>query len=483
MSSYPYSIDNVRQILKELNVTGKMKRDWMHVVRGNDDIDLVQVRQEYNTLRKEYHKMEKDNSDELLEMRERLSEKKQNIQDTEDDIIDDIYKRISQKDIRLQINVQQTKDKKSIFEAKDRESYFLCKLINHELERVYKIETYSRDSIISDLSQILSDQHDKVIIRTDVKSFFESIPRVKLMDKLTNDGIISNRTLKLLRRLNFDLSKMDVKYSDGVPRGLSFASTLSEIYLRDIDRRINQISGLYYYRRFVDDIIIIANNVDDKGVIEIQETVNKLFTSKGLMLHHDDEKSFCKAITYPSKEKVEFNYLGYHIEVYGTGNVKFSLSKDRFERYKSYIDNILTFYSKHAFIRPKDRIKGKNCSKMRHSQPIYKLYIALDFLTRNYNLSGRKSNIKSGIYFKHRNLTEVKQLAKLDKYLYDSVDKYINPKAITCKSKIPDGFCEGIVNKIKSHYSFEKGFSNRLMCHLSSADIKAVKRIIKYNGK
>ena len=142
MSSYPYSIDNVRQILKELNVTGKMKRDWMHVVRGNDDIDLVQVRQEYNTLRKEYHKMEKDNSDELLEMRERLSEKKQNIQDTEDDIIDDIYKRISQKDIRLQINVQQTKDKKSIFEAKDRESYFLCKLINHELERVYKIETY-----------------------------------------------------------------------------------------------------------------------------------------------------------------------------------------------------------------------------------------------------------------------------------------------------------------------------------------------------
>ena len=141
MSSYPYSIDNVRQILKELNVTGKMKRDWMHVVRGNDDIDLVQVRQEYNTLRKEYHKMEKDNSDELLEMRERLSEKKQNIQDTEDDIIDDIYKRISQKDIRLQINVQQTKDKKSIFETKDRESYFLCKLTNHELERVSLVST------------------------------------------------------------------------------------------------------------------------------------------------------------------------------------------------------------------------------------------------------------------------------------------------------------------------------------------------------
>ena len=29
MSPYPYSIDNLRQVLKELNVTGKMNREWM----------------------------------------------------------------------------------------------------------------------------------------------------------------------------------------------------------------------------------------------------------------------------------------------------------------------------------------------------------------------------------------------------------------------------------------------------------------------
>lgn len=482
MSSYPYSIENIRQVLKDLNLTGKLKREWMHVIRENEDIDLINIRQEYNELRKEYHSMEKTNSDELLMFRDQLKEKKLDIEDTEDDIVNDIYAKINAKDIRIHVKLHKNDNKKPIFEAEDRESYFVCKLINCELERVYKIETFSRDSIISDLYQILSDKYDKIIIRTDVKSFFESIPREKMMDKLAIDGIISNRTLKLLRRLDYDLCKLSDNYSNGVPRGLSFASTMSEIFLRDIDRRINQIPGLYYYRRFVDDIVIIANFSEDQDGKDLLEKVSNYFEEKGLELHLNDEKSFCKTLSYPSKDKVDFNYLGYHIVVCGNGNVKCSLSNERFERYKSYIDNVFKFYAKHAFVKPKGRQEGKSCSQVRHSQPLYKLYASLNFLTRNYNLSGKKSNIKSGIYFKHRNLTETKQLGKLDKYLSDQVDKYINEKEIVCKSKIPGGFCEAIANKIKSHYSFEEGFTKRLMCRLSSADVMAVKRILKYNG-
>lgn len=141
----------------------------MHVIRENEDIDLINIRQEYNELRKEYHSMEKTNSDELLMFRDQLKEMKLDIEDTEDDIVNDIYAKINAKDIRIHVKLPKNDDKKPIFEAEDRESYFVCKLINRELERVYKIETFSRDSIISDLYQIYDNKKIEPTFKIEVQ--------------------------------------------------------------------------------------------------------------------------------------------------------------------------------------------------------------------------------------------------------------------------------------------------------------------------
>ena len=197
-------------------------------------------------------------------LKELLKQKKKDIEDITDEIVEDIFTAINRRDARIKYTEHLDEPKKPLFEVVDRDSYFICKLIMKELNKVYKVKTLSRDSIMSDLSMILKDPCDKTIIRTDVKSFFESIPRDVLLNKIEQDGIICSKTVKILKRLDYDLTN-DTNPYKGVPRGLSFASVLSEIYLREVDRRINKIKGLYFYRRFVDDIVIVAYNNGTKN--------------------------------------------------------------------------------------------------------------------------------------------------------------------------------------------------------------------------
>lgn len=484
MSSYPYSIENIRQVLKELNVTGKMKREWLRLSRDGYELDLYEARSEYNEKRKEYHKKEKEAPEELPVLKELLKLKKKEIDDITDEIVEDIFDAVNNREARIRYSESLDDPTKPLFEVEDRNSYFICKLIMKELNKVYKVRTFSRDSIISDLSMVLKDPCDKIIIRTDVKSFFESIPRDVLLDKIAQDGIICSKTVKLLRRLDYDLKNGDRPYL-GVPRGLSFASVLSEIYLREVDRRINKIKGLYFYRRFVDDIVIVAyNNNTENNSTELFNQINDFFDKKKLALHKasdHDGKFYNASIMYGKEGEASFNYLGYRIYLDNSGLVSFSLSDDKFQRHVQSIDRIFSFYADHAFVKPKARQKGEKCSKCRHCQPLYKLYLCLNFLTRNYKLSGKKTDVKSGIFFKHRQLTDISQLRELDKHLSDDVDKYIMPELIKCKKGLPQGFCENIAKKIKANYSFEKGFTERRMCRLSSSDIKSAKWTLKYD--
>lgn len=361
MSSYPYSIENIRQVLKELNVTGKMKREWLRLSKDGYEFDLYEARQEYNEKRKEYHKKEKEQPDELPVLKESLRQKKKDIEDITDEIVEDIFDAVNRRDARISFTEHLDDPEKPMFEVKDRNSYFICKLIMKELDKVYKVKTFSRDSIISDLYSVLKDPCNKIIIRTDVKRFFESIPRNVLLDKIAQDGIISSKTLKFLRKLDFDLKNIVNPY-DGIPRGLSFASVLSEIYLRDIDRRINKIKGLYFYRRFVDDIVIVAyNNLAANESLQLFNQINDFFEKKKLSLHKEsdlDGKFYQVSIIYGKENTASFNYLGYRIRL-DNGKISFSLTEDKYKQYIDSIDRIFSFYVDHAFVKPKPRTAGR----------------------------------------------------------------------------------------------------------------------------
>ena len=64
---------------------------------------------------------------------------------------------------------------------------------------------------------------------------------------------MSNETKQLLEKI---FNK--VQQPNGLPRGLNISATLAELYMKDFDHNIVTTDGVFYYSRFVDDIIIFS---------------------------------------------------------------------------------------------------------------------------------------------------------------------------------------------------------------------------------
>lgn len=116
---------------------------------------------------------------------------------------------------------------------------------------MYKISTQNRDDISEQVLRILETSSNYGIVRLDVKEFYESIKLNDILKEIKNDNLLSSKSFYLIDSLKELKSK-------GLPRGLSVSPVLSEIFMRNIDIKIKEISGVYYYSRYVDDIFVLS---------------------------------------------------------------------------------------------------------------------------------------------------------------------------------------------------------------------------------
>jgi hypothetical protein len=130
--------------------------------------------------------------------------------------------------------------------------------LNDNIKRIYKDEQANRRIIITQLVTLLSETCPYWVIKTDIKSFYESIDRNRLVSKFHDDSLLSFHSMYLLEKI-FDNPVLTGR--TGVPRGMNISATLSEIYMRKFDKWIRRLDGVYYYARFVDDIIIFSNSL------------------------------------------------------------------------------------------------------------------------------------------------------------------------------------------------------------------------------
>lgn len=192
--------------------------------------------------------------------------------------------------------------------------------INEEIKNKYNITLNSRDTIIKNIINILT-QGDHVnykmlnlsisVIRTDISNFYPSIDKHSLYKKISRSNILTNNTLQILKPLFFSSS---IK---GIPLGLSFSSSLSEIYLEDFDTDILINFNPVFYFRYVDDIIIVLNgehqSTKDKNIFK-NISIDKLdYLFNTYSLTRNDEKT---KFAYHTKKDIDFafEYLGYHFK-------------------------------------------------------------------------------------------------------------------------------------------------------------------------
>ncbi len=337
-------------------------------------------------------------------------------------------------------NIKKAKIKgKDVFTVENEYEYFAIKRLNHIVKRLYTVTHSNRNEILDQVIEVLNDGCDYKVIRADIKGFFDNISRNKLVKKLKSDSMLGSLMINKLNQLDSSLTSLSCK---GLPRGISLSSTLSEIYLRDFDYDMKCHNGVYYYARYVDDMIIIC--IDN--VVDVQKTLTKKLQLLGLELNDKfkivDDKS----------KSADFDYLGVNFD-FKDKHIKYSLSNNKVKQYKTRIIKSILDYRKNM----DDNL----------------LIERIKFITSNYHIFTKteSNNLRAGIYYNNQYINNYTQLNELNEFLRKSLSSKKGSLSKITK-RIPSAvvteclkscFFKGYINKEMVSYSPKK-ISNIVRC-------------------
>lgn len=382
-----YHFDSLWRIMKGEEKRGKLRADFYSPEVKEISLDLKSLRSQLRSCPKEERgSLQQDIQDRKDEMDERKKEelKKKALE-------------ISRGKAQLKIESLIIKGHRA-FASNNLDTVLVCQIVKQELKRCYRLYPANRDVIIEQIKGLLDNGMSKIVIRADIRSFFESIPQQGLVSKLADDGFVSKKTVKYLKGLFYAYNdKAENKEGMGLPRGLSFSSHLAELFMRPIDERIKQTEGVYYYKRYVDDILIVADPA--KGDKEhYWDVMDGVFKERGLALHNGSEKKYIACWDGTTMEK-EFDYLGYKF-VYRKGKLDVCLSQKRYLKYKTLIDAIFEIYAQCSHFRRRVDTRSQEVPRR---DALHQLFDRLEVLTSNGLLSGRKNFVATGVYYSNLN--------------------------------------------------------------------------------
>jgi hypothetical protein len=262
----------------------------------------------------------------------------------------------------------------------------------------------------------------------------------------------------------------------GLPRGINISASLSEILMRDFDKKVAQQPGVYFYARYVDDIIIFTfHNPKDitkkAGEILEYETGLKLNTQKTKIIQRECRcKTLCSCggvcrchrqckCVYDTNKDLFFEYLGYRFTFSDipkfSDKLVISLSKRKIQKIKTRI--ILSFL---------DFIKTQNYDLLEKR---------IAFLTSNFVVKRNKNyeTLNAGIYFNspHINDLGLVELEDLNFFL----KKTINSKSKSFGTKL-NIHLTSLNRQRLSKYSFKAGFINRKLKKYTPMEINIIKK-------
>lgn len=322
-------------------------------------------------------------------------------------------------------------------------SFFAEKQIQRNIKKVYGVKQADRDLIIPQIISVLKDKLPKFIIKTDIKSFYESIDKANTIRKINGSPLLSLQSRKILAKLvkSFDGG---ISPDKGIPRGVGVSAYISELYLKDFDEAIRNMDGLLYYSRYVDDIVAIFSPALSRPEDSYLTFFEKFINNEGLELNIDANKT--KVINFEfggSDNQYSFEYLGYKFKR-EPRRLKVEISDKKINKYKNKIDAAFNAYNKNVKKQPKKSARELN--------------LRLKFLTNNTKLSNNKNNALVGIFNVNKWINEFGQLTNLDGILRGKISGLADKKL-----------------KIKlTNYSFHAGFVNKKYASFSIDDYKSI---------
>lgn len=319
------------------------------------------------------------------------------------------------------------------------EQVLAIRFVQRALKVLYELRMPPRDILVSQIKSLALDGVPKYIIRSDVESFYESVRHKELLDGIHQAPELSVLIKRILTRLMKDYVVVSGD-KNGLPRGIGISAYLSEMYLSSIDAEIRRQDNLFYYARYVDDMVLMYAPQRKELAAKYLETLSKILHGKGLKFN---DKT--KSIDLLEEFKGKFDYLGYTFDV-SSSTSGVQLSQRKINKYRSRIDKAFSDYnSKFTFIPKRSEEE---------------LVLRCLFLTGNMRLFNRKSNAFIGVYFSNKYITDTSQLSGLDHYFRYKIRGIASPSLARKLSKL----------------SFEKGFKEKLFRNFDSKQLSELSR-------
>lgn len=339
---------------------------------------------------------------------------------------------------------------KSIFRIDDSSSnktpeFFFLKIVEQTLKSTFRIRFSNRDKILSALIPSLEDGSPKYIIRTDIKKFYENIDNRKLIKILDEKEILPESTKVFCKKVLHQYREIE-GVDKGLPRGLSLSATLSEIFMKEIDREISEMEDVYFYERYVDDIIIILKNSNhiEKDYIASWESISSILAKNALPINY--EKTQKPIFIDRGRKNGTLSYLGYRFNLnHKNMPLKIDMAEKKVKKIKKSIDCIFYTYRKNRNSKSKKKSERHLVNQIR-------------YLTTNTRLHNRKSNAFVGIYFGNKFINTNESLEHLDQYLLSKIDLYATPY---------------VKNGLK-RFSFSNGFNNKIFINYRPSELAEI---------
>lgn len=333
------------------------------------------------------------------------------------------------------------------------EDYFVIKQVQYNIYKTFGVKQKDRRLIISQLQLLLNDGFPKLIIRTDIKKFYESIPHERLLSKINENNLLNPASKKVIKDVlnqywTFLIESGEKTKEDkriGIPRGAGISAYLSELYMRSIDKKIKALPNITYYARYVDDIVMIItpnHTHETKTEQDYKNEIRQIIEHYDLTMNDSEEKTKCIDFRKDYQPNKELTYLGYKFVSTKNGFiVKMSENKlNKLNRYKVRITKAFEEYKHKTNLYP-----TKTSAINRH------LIQRIKLLTKNYCLDHSKAKVFVGIYYSNEFLTNTEDLDNLDILLQSFIDSLCG----IAKPKF--------IEKLKQ-FSFRKGFDNQHEC-------------------
>ena len=326
--------------------------------------------------------------------------------------------------------------------------------LKENLCKIYSARQAHRQMIIGFIKDYLT-QHLKikdyqvVILRIDIRKFYPSINREHVFHQLKESARLSAESILLLKDI---LSRVP----SGLPLGTSVSAPLSEYAMVFFDKAILQTTGVLYYKRYVDDIVIICSN--DTVAEKLWNDVPVLLDKLKLEINRKKSKKivFGKNIpaTFVSNGYIrnQLSFLGYRIEYNGHGDLKVHISDGKIKDFKTKIvTSLLNWKKNHDF-------------KL--------LCMRLKFLTGNCIFINIKDSVPtfSGLKYNYPHLTDDGKMILLE------LDHFLQMLVNSRNMSFRGSFSSSQIRTLKK-FSFKGGFEKNIFHKFSPRQMKEIKRI------